>query len=84
MWGEVNLFFHAVDQHHQVVGLFPGVEVVQHLVEDNSETPNVALDSVGVADDDLRTHVDGGADCGLHGGVVFCFLVDDHLGKTEV
>lgn len=55
---EIEGFLHAIDEDHDIVGLLPGVEVVQHFVEDNAQAPDVAFDGIGVAHDDLRRHVD--------------------------
>lgn len=62
VWGEIDGFLHPVYEDDNVVGLLPGIEVVEHFVEDYSQTPDIALYCVGIADDDLWGHIDGGAD----------------------
>lgn len=51
----------------------PRHEPAQRLIEHNAQAPHVALDAVGLARQDLRSHVAGRADAG--GG--HSFLLDD-------
>lgn len=81
---KINWLFHTVYQHHDVVRLLPRVQIVQQFVEDHPQAPHVALNCVGVPNDDLGRHVDGGPHRGLGRRVVFVLLVDHHLGETEI
>lgn len=54
---EVQHFLHALKQHQDVLSAMPWVQIVQHFVEDYSQTPHVTLYGVGVAKQYLRRHV---------------------------
>lgn len=62
----------------------PGEQVVQDFVEDDTAAPDVALDGVGFAEENLRGHVDGRADAGALTGAILCLFIADHFGEPEV
>ena len=56
---KVNWLFHTSCQHHDVVRLLPRIQVVQHLIKDHSQTPDIALNSIWLSQNNLGRHVDG-------------------------
>lgn len=77
-------FLHAVDKHYDIISLFPRVKIVKHFIEDDAQTPHIALDGIGISDDDLRGHVDWGAYRGLSSWIMLGLFIYNHFSEAKV
>ena len=84
VWREMNLLFHSFCQRNHVIGFFPRVNIVKHLVEYNSQTPNIAFYCVRLSQKDLRRHINGCSYTWLKGWIGLLFLVFYNFCKSKV
>ena len=82
--GEIYWLPHSFCQYKQVIRSLPWINVIKHLVKHHPQAPNITFYRVGISQNYLWRHVDGGSYTCLLRRVIFYFLFRYHLGKSEV